>query len=321
MDRLTAAKVFVETVARGSISAAATHLDMSRAMASRYIDLMEQWAESRLLHRTTRRLSLTSTGEELLPVCREMLKLSQDVSALGARAETTPMGLLRITASSIFAEYCLTGLLMEFLAEHPAVSIDLQVVDRITNLAEDGIDLAIRVTNNLDPGVIARKLSSVQSIVCASPAYLQQHGTPQDVKQLSAHNCLTYAYFGKSVWHFARKGETISVPVSGNFSTNEAAVVVRAALRGAGVAMLPKFAAAEALAQGALIQLVPEFEVESLGVHAVYLSRRHMPCALHALIDYLGEALPAFEAATGPHSAVARPLPSRPRKTVRNPPR
>lgn len=291
MDRLIAAKVFLETVARGSISAAAAHLDMSRAMATRYIALMEEWAEVRLLHRTTRRLSLTAAGEQLLPICKEIVALSADVKVLGAQAESAPKGLLRITVPSIFAEYCLTDLLMEFLQLYPAVAVDLQIADRITNLAEDGIDLAIRVTDNLDPGVIAKKLGQVESIICASPAYIQRHGISGDVRDLAAHNCLTYTYYGRSLWHFIVDGEHVIVPVTGNFSTNEASIIVRAALSGTGVAMLPHFAAVRAIQEGHLIRLFPEFRIKSIGIHAVYLSRQRMPNALKALIDFLSRRL------------------------------
>lgn len=291
MDRLTAARVFIETVARGSISAAAVHLGMSRAMATRYVGLMEEWAGARLLHRTTRKLSLTAAGEEILPVCKQMLALSQDVSTLGTNAEDTPRGLLRVTASSIFAEYCLTDALTAFLKQYPAVAIDLQIVDRTSNLAEDGIDLAIRVTKALDPGVIARQLGEVRSVICASPDYLAAHGTPVHLRDLCAHNCVTYAHYGHSTWHFRDGDEPMSMSVTGKFSTNEAAIVVRAAIGGAGIALLPEFAAAQAIADGRLVRLVPQFQVESLKVFAVYLSRQRMPSALRTLIDFLSEGL------------------------------
>lgn len=171
MDRLTAAAVFLETVARGSISAAANHLDMSRAMATRYVGLMEEWAGARLLHRTTRKLSLTSAGEQLVPVCKQMLSLSGEIASLSVQADDVPRGLVRVTASSIFAEYCLTDLLTAFQREHPGVCIDLQISDRTTNLAEDGIDLAIRVTKELDPGVIARRQPCVRSSAPARPTW------------------------------------------------------------------------------------------------------------------------------------------------------
>lgn len=291
MDRLTAMTVLLETVARGSISAAAEHMGLSRAMASRYVALMEEWAGARLLHRTTRKLSLTAAGAEVLPVCKQILALSRDVSELGSLAESTPKGLLRITASSIFSQYCLADLLSQFLRHHPAVSVDLQIVDRMTNLAEDGIDLAIRVTQALDPNVIARRLGDVRSVVCASPAYLAAHGTPANIRDLSAHNCLTYAHYGSGTWQFNAAGETVQVPIAGNFTTNEASIVVRAALNGTGIALLPHFAAAEAIKDGRLVQLVADAEVETLGVFAVYLSRQHMPTALRALIDFLAENL------------------------------
>lgn len=291
MDRITAAKVLLETVARGSISAAAAHLDMSRAMATRYIASMEEWAEARLLHRTTRKLSLTAAGEQVLPICRSLVALSDDVRTVGVEAEREPKGLLRITASSIFAEYCLTDALMAFLQRHPAVSIDLQIVDRMTNLAEDGIDLAIRVTNELDPSVIAKKLGEVCSFICASPAYLERHGWPNDIRDLAAHNCLTYAYYGRSIWHFDSGGENTMVPVTGCFSTNEASIVVRAAMSGTGIAMLPHFAVEAALRDGRLVRLFPAAEIKPLGIYAVYLSRQRMPTALRALIDFLSTHL------------------------------
>ncbi|WP_159870429.1 MULTISPECIES: LysR family transcriptional regulator [unclassified Raoultella] len=296
MDRLTAASVLLETVARGSISAAASHLEMSRAMATRYIRLMEEWAGARLLHRTTRRLSLTAAGEEILPVCKQILALSGDVSAFGNQAEDVPRGLLRLTSSSIFAEYCLTDVLMSFLRQYPAVSVDLQIADRTSNLAEDGIDLAIRVTKLIDPGVIARKLGEVRSVVCASPEYLAAHGTPGDVRDLCAHNCLSYAHYGRSTWSFRTQEETIIVPISGNFSSNEASVLVRAALSGTGIALLPRFAASQLISAGKLIHLLPEYEVETLCVFAVYLSRRHMPSALRVLIEFLTDNMSSLPA-------------------------
>lgn len=310
MDRITAATVFLETLSRGSISAAADHLGMSRAMASRYIDEMERWAEGRLLHRTTRRLSPTAIGETLVPVCEDLVRLSQDIQVLGAQSETTPTGLIRVTSSSIFSEHCLTDVLHDFLQQHPAVSIDLQVVDRPVDLAEEGIDLAIRVTNTLDPNLIARRVADVHSVVCASPEYLARYGTPADARQLGAHNCLTYAYFGPSTWQFRHHGEEMAIPVSGNFSTNEAALVVRSALRGAGIALLPRFAAAEHIERGHLVPLLKDFDVAPLGVHAMYLSRRRMPCALQALIAYLAQRLPD-KVLGGPDAAArhARVLP------------
>ena len=291
MDRITAAKVFLETVRRGSISSAAEHLGMSRAMATRYVGSIEEWAQARLLHRTTRKLSLTPAGELTVPICQELIRLSESVNAVGTASENIPKGLVRLTASSIFAEHCLADVLMKFLQLNPAVSIDLQVVDRMTNLAEEGIDLAIRVTNDLDPNLIATKLGDVHSCICASPEYLTKHGVPENVQDLTAHNCLTYAHFGRSVWHFSGGEDTVTVPVAGNFTTNEAAIVVRAALSGTGIAMLPGFAVTREIADGRLVRLFPDEHITPLGIYAIYLSRHRMPGALTALIAFLKSAL------------------------------
>ncbi|UZE25985.1 LysR family transcriptional regulator [Pseudomonas sp. B21-056] len=291
MDRVFAAQVLVETVARGSISAAAEHLQISRAMASRYIAAMEEWAQARLLHRTTRKLSLTAAGEQIVPVCKEFLALSQEVALAASFLDGTPKGLLRVTASSIFAEYCLADTLVAFLSEFPAMSIDLQVIDRTVNLAEDAIDLAIRITNSPDPQLIARKLGECSSVLCASRAYLDAHGIPVQIQDLAAHNCLTYAYFGQSIWRFNAGGEESAVAVQGNFSTNEALVLMRAASGGAGIAMLPRFAVSKALDEGRLVEVLPDFEAERLSIYAVYLSRHRMPPSLRVLIDFLSANL------------------------------
>lgn len=291
MDRVLAAEVFVETVARGSMSAAADHLNISRAMASRYISTVEDWAGTRLLHRTTRKLSLTAAGEQIIPVCKELLALAQDMELTGSLQDGSPKGSLRVAATSILSEYCLTDAIVSFLAKYPAMSIDLQAADRTINLAEDAVDLAIRITNTPDPQLIARKLGDCSSTICASPRYLESHGVPAHVPDLAAHNCLTYAYFGDSVWRLASLEGTDEVAVQGNFSTNEALVLKRATVQGAGLAMLPSFAVAQEIKSGVLIEVLPDFKAPRLGVYAMYLSRVRMPPSLRVLIDHLVENL------------------------------
>lgn len=291
MDRLMAAEVFVESVARGSISAAAEHLGMSRAMASRYVNLMEEWTGARILHRTTRKLSLTSVGAEVLIASKDMLAIGQSVKALGTQASTQLRGQLRVSATAIFAQFCLTEVLMEFQEVHPGVQIDLQIIDRTVNLVEDGIDLALRLTNSLDPNLVARRMRDFSSVVCASPKYLEQNGTPELVEELSNHRCLMYAHYGLGRWKFNVNGKSIDVPVKGNFSTNEALIVLHRALHGGGIALLPEFSVAELIKTGQLINLFPHAAGETLSVFAVFLTRNRMPPALRALIDFLNEKL------------------------------
>jgi len=291
MDRLTATRVFVEVVERGSQTAAADALDMSRAMVSRYLSELENWVGARLLHRTTRKLSLTGAGEQLLEQCREMLAMAEAMQSVSQPADAAPRGSLRIACSQSLAQAWLVHALGDFIALYPQVSVDLLVGSEAVNLVEARIDLALRITNQLDPNLIARQLAVCRSVVCATPAYLQQHGTPQHPEDLALHNCLSYAYFGRSIWEFQRDGEQHAVAVAGNLSANESMVLLEATLADAGISLQPRYSVRAQLRSGALVQLLPEYQPQQLGIHALYGTRRQMPPALRALLDFLIERL------------------------------
>ena len=289
MDRLKAMQVFVEVVDRGSLSAAAQRLDMSRAMVSRYLAELEAWVGARLLHRTTRRLSLTPAGAETLPRCRRMLDLMGDMHEAVAAPDAEPRGQLRVSVSLSFGAAQLAGAVADFVDRYPGASVDLQLVDRIVNLVEDGIDLAVRITNELDPNLIARKLAPCRSAVCAAPAYLKAHGTPARPEDLVKHNCLTHTHFGKSLWRFRRDAEWVDVPVSGSITANDALLLARTAVRGSGIAMLPTYLAGPEIAAGRLVPLLTGTPPEELGIYGVYASRRQMPLILRTMLDFLAE--------------------------------
>lgn len=291
MDRVIAAQVFVETVERGSATAAADALGMSRAMASRYLSALEDWTGTRLLHRTTRRLSLTSAGERVLELSREMVRVAANLSAAAGEADS-PQGLLRVAAPTILTEGRLTPLLAEFLRLHPRLSIDLRASDRPVDLVEDRIDVAIRIGSQLDPNSIARKLGETRSVLCASPRYLDERGTPSHPGELPAHSCLTYTNFGAAEWHLHAGKDSVRVKVEGPFRTNETLALRRAALAGIGIAMLPRVAVADHLAEGRLCAVLPRWEPHPHPIHALYLSRVHLPAAARALIDYLAGQIP-----------------------------
>ncbi|WP_051519208.1 LysR family transcriptional regulator [Pseudomonas chlororaphis] len=287
MDRLQAMRVFVTVVDLGSQSAAADHLDLSRPVVSRYLAELEDWVGARLMHRTTRKLSLTAAGTEILPRCQQMLELSTDMQAAVSEPDDVPRGLLRISASTSFGQAQLADAMAAYVERYPGVSIDLQMLDRAVNLVDERIDLAIRASNDLDPNLIARRLTVCRSVICASPAYLREHPTPQRVEELSQHNCLTHSYFGKSLWHFEQDGEQISVPVQGNISANDASTLLRATMAGAGVAMLPTYQAWVYIHSGELVRLLPQAEPRQMPMYAVYASRKHMPVALRSMLDFL----------------------------------
>ncbi|MDF3195272.1 LysR family transcriptional regulator [Pseudomonas sp. 1928-m] len=291
MDRLTATRVFVEVVERGSQTAAAEALEMSRAMVSRYLGELEAWVGARLLHRTTRKLSLTGAGEQLLGQCREMLVMAEAMQSVSRTDEAAPRGTLRIACSQSLAQAWLVRALDDFIRRYPQVSVDLLVGSQAVNLVEARIDLALRITNQLDPNLIARQLAVCSSVVCATPAYLARHGTPLRPEELAQHNCLSYAYFGRSIWEFSRAGEPHAVAVSGNLSANESMVLLEAVLADIGISLQPRYSVSAHLRSGALVQLLPDYQPQELGIHALYGTRRQMPPALRALLDFLIERL------------------------------
>lgn len=282
-------RVFVTVVDLGSQSAAADHLDLSRPVVSRYLAELEAWVGARLLHRTTRKLSLTAAGNETLPRCRQMLELSEDMQAAVGAAGDTPRGLLRISVSTSFGQSQLAAAVTDYVRLNPGVTIDLQMLDRTVNLVDERIDLAIRTSRELDPSLIARQLTVCRSVLCASPAYLREQPAPRRVDDLSQHNCLTHSYFGKSLWHFTCDGEELSVPVQGNISANEASTLLSATLSGAGVSLLPSYQAGVHVQRGDLVRLLPDAEPRVMNIYAVYASRKHMPAALRSMLDFLAQ--------------------------------
>ncbi|MBP6562337.1 MAG: LysR family transcriptional regulator [Neisseriaceae bacterium] len=291
MDRITAAKVFMTIVEQGSLSGAASVLDMSRAMVTRYLAQMERWAKARLLHRTTRRLTLTDAGEQALIRCDKILALAAEIDLIEDQNTHEPHGLLRISCAQSLGQSVMMPAVTAFLAQHPAVRIDLNIDNQAVNLVESRIDLALRITNDLDPNLIAKPLATCHSVVCATPAYLAQHGTPKTLADLSQHNCLTYSYFGKSLWAFQhpKHPEPEAVLVSGNLSANESVVLLHAVLAHAGISLQPRYSVKAALADGTLVALLPEHQPQPMGVYGIYASRKHMPQALRALLDFLSQ--------------------------------
>ena len=272
-----AMQVFVAVVDGGSQSAAADKLELSRPVVSRYLAELEAWSGARLLHRTTRKLSLTAAGNEALSRCRQMLELSADLLAATAGPEDAPQGLLRLTTSASFGQVQMAQAVAEYVMRHPAVAVDLVLLDRAVNLVDERIDLAIRITNDLDPNLIARRLTLCRSVVCASSAYLSKHPAPRRLEELGLHNCLTHSYYGKSLWYFEQQGEPASVAVSGNISANDATSIMQAALAGAGVALLPTYLASPLIRSGQLVALLPNAKPRELSIHAVYcVSQAHV---------------------------------------------
>lgn len=289
MDRLGTIRTFIEIADQGSLTRAAETLGLSRAMVSRHLEGLEQWLGARLLHRTTRRVSLSEAGAEALPRLRQMLELAADLQAVSGARRAQPRGRLRITTSLSFAFTCLTRAIVEFQGRYPHIEIELMTVDRAVDLVGERIDLAVRITNRLDDGVVARRLASCRSVLCASPAYLQRRGHPRRPEDLKSHDCITHAFGTRAEYRLAHAGRVTTTAVTGPLSGNDTAVLRQAALAGAGIAMLPTYFVGDELERGALVRVLPDHEPEPLGIHAVVLSRQHQPLPLKLLIDHLAE--------------------------------
>jgi len=301
-----AMKIFTEVADRGGFTAAAEHLDLSRSMVTRHVTELERWLGSRLLQRSTRKVSLTDAGEACLNSCRQMLAISQELQDISGKRDIEPHGQLRITSSVSFGATHLTRAITDYLEHYPKVTIDLLLLDRSVNLIEERVDLAIRIAGELDPNIVARKIAPCKSIICATPKYLERHGAPEHPDDLQHHNCFTYTNFGKSEWRLSPinpnsngdvvgdivgsgqvNDEEITVPVTGNLRVNEAAAITQAILDNAGIALQPSYIAGPLIQQGKLVKLLNDWEPAELGIWGVYLSRHHVSAAQRTFLDFL----------------------------------
>lgn len=201
MDRIMAAITYNRICELGSLSAAARSLGISRPMVSRYLDEMEKWAGSRLIHRSTRRLTITPAGEKTLEKTRQLVLLSQGIE--GDATRITPSGTLRIACAHFTATHLLRPVIPAFLARYPALRIEVDINNHPVSLVGERIDLAIRITNEPEHGAIARTLGTCRSVLCASPEYLNTAGTPTTLEDLAQHNCLHYSRFSAQSGLFA----------------------------------------------------------------------------------------------------------------------
>lgn len=290
MDRVIAAQVYMRICELGSLSAAARALGMSRPMVSRYLEQMEQWAGTRLVHRSTRKLTLTAAGEKVLQKTRTLTQLSDEIAGQSERA--IPSGTLRVACAHFTAMQLISPLLPDFLARYPQLRLELDINNHPVSLIGERIDVAIRITDNPEPGAIARRLGVCRSVLCASPRWLQQNGPLQTPEDLTRHNCLHYSHFASQTWQFSdASGESVAVAVSGNLSAGISSLLMEAAVAGCGIAMLPELEAQRALNSGALKQVLPAWRPKALCVYGIYLSRDYQPTALPLFLGEIQQKL------------------------------
>lgn len=288
MDRLTAATVFVDVASTNSFTATADRLEISRPMVTRYIDALESWLNVRLLHRTTRKVSLTSAGEQCLPQVQSWIDQAQGLQhQLMAPDELS--GNIRISTSMSFGFSQLIPAIKAFMDKHPHVEIDVDAQDRATDLVAERIDLAIRITPNPDPSLIGRPIAKCDSVLVASKTYLDSAPSIKAPADLAEHRCLGYKNFEHHIWHLDRNQRHESVEVTCQLTTNEATALLSAAIHGMGISMQPTYLANGALVRGDLVRVLPQWQPQALDIYALYPSRKHLSPMVRALIDHLAD--------------------------------
>jgi DNA-binding transcriptional LysR family regulator len=266
-------------------------MGLSQTMVTKHLAALEGRLGAKLLHRTTRRLSLTDAGRSYLESCERILSDIEAADAAVAADRLEPRGLLRLNVPLVFGVRQIAPRLALFARNHPHVTIELGLNDRQVDLAEEGWDLAIRIGNLRDSSLVARRLAPCRIMMCASPAYLATHGTPRTIAELPRHNCLGYtlAQAGADRWMMGRRSE-INVPISGNLRANNGDALLAAAIAGQGIIQQPTFILADAVRSGDLVRITLDHPpTEQLAVHAIYLPDRHPPAKVRAFIDFIAE--------------------------------
>lgn len=293
LDRVTGMQVFSRVVALGSLSAAARALGMSQTMATKHMAALEGRLGVKLLHRTTRRMTLTEAGRNYLEAVERILGDIEDADAEASIEAVQVRGTLRLNAPVSFGIREIAPLLPELASRHPALTVELGLNDRHVDLIEEGWDLVLRIGSLKDSTLQARRLAACRTVVCAAPAYIEKHGLPKSIKDLKAHNCLGYTLsrtVGPDQWSFGKTGK-VRVAVHGTLKANNGDALVAAAIAGQGIVYQPTFLVAREIRSGRLKPIKLDLEpIETDGVFAVYPSDRSPPAKVRATIDFLAEA-------------------------------
>jgi DNA-binding transcriptional LysR family regulator len=299
-DRLNGMRVFAQVVEAKSFSAAADKLGMSKSLASRHVSALERSLSVKLLHRSTRKLSLTDAGGLFYEHCARIVQEAELAEQRLTRTQAEPAGLVRVTAVPAFAVRHVLPALTEFHRRYPKIRVNLSCSNRALDLGEEGFDLGIRVSFNPIPSLVARKLAVNRSVLCASPAYLKQHGMPRRIEDLRKHECVLFPTLApKGVWTLRRNNRKCSVQVSGVLETDDMDAVQAAVAAGLGIGILPVYIAGDALQRGQLVPLLRQFQVvPESAIYLVYLPNRSLSSRVRALIDFLAERfgpIPSWE--------------------------
>ena len=293
MDSLTDIVVFVRVVDDGSFTRAAERLKLSRSVVSKYVTRLEGRLGARLLNRTTRRLSLTEAGRIFYERSRRGLQDIEEAEAEVSRLQEKPRGVLRINSPMSFGILHIAPALPEFLAQHPEVSVEMNLDDRVVDVIEEGFDVSIRIAEMPDSSLIARRLAACRHVIVAAPAYLEKHGTPRTPEDLRDHNIISFSYQASAYdWHFiSPDNKQVSVPVSGSMQANNSLALREALLRGVGITRTPTFVVGKDVQDGHLLSILGNYRTLEVSIYLVYPQRRHLSPKVRAFVDFMADRI------------------------------
>ena len=292
MNKLQAMEVFVQVVDTGSFTRTAEMLNMPKASVSTLVQALETALAAKLLHRTTRLVTVTSDGAAYYERCIRILSDVRDAEESLSRTRLNPSGRLRVDSPTGLSSEILIPALPGFFERYPDITLELGSTDRTVDLIEEGVDCAVRGGPLLDPGLIARRVGVITFVTAAAPAYLARHGTPTHPNDLLKHRCVNYfsARNGKvSDWDFNRDGERIEIPLPGSIALNDSNAYVTAGLAGLGIIQMTDYLLLRHVQEGRMVQLLPEWSSDPLPVHVVYPQNRHLSAKVRVFVEWVSE--------------------------------
>lgn len=292
---LHAMSAYVRVVDAGSFTAAAEQMGLTKAQISRLVSVLEKRLQTKLMQRTTRRISVTGAGQRYAEQCKAILDLVAQAESEAAGAAAQPSGRLRVMSMTGFGNRYVAPLVFDYCSAHPLVEMDYRSSQYLPDLVAEGIDVGIYLAESLpDSALVALKLEDMFSVLCAAPDYLARHGAPAHPRNLVSHACLRLSVSSvKSYWELTCGLEHIKIDPQGPLICNGAEVVLDSALRGLGIAMLPAYSIVDNLRCGALVQVLPQWRSPDLGIFALLPSGRFVDAKTRAWIDLLSAQLPA----------------------------
>ena len=288
MNRLESMSILVAVVDSGSLSAAARRLDMPLATVSRKVGELESHLKTRLLHRTTRQLSLTEAGSSYVAACRRILEEIGEAERAATGEYAAPRGELVVTAPVVFGRLHVVPVVADFLAHYPEIDVSLVLTDRVVHLMDEHADVALRIGELPDSSLMATRVGTVRRIICASPAYLEKHGVPAGPHDLSGHECITFEVLASMrAWVFGSGKSELSVPVHSRLAVNTAEAAIEAAILGVGLTRVLSYQVADAIRDNTLCVVLSAFESAPLPVNLVHKGQAPLPLKLRAFLDFV----------------------------------